>query len=63
MKRDRWSDEETNDPLYAGDRNFYKVELWTEDEQHIIDLLYAGNNLIKPATSCGSSSSNVRMPI
>jgi hypothetical protein len=28
-----WSDEETNDPLYADDRNFYKVELWTRDDQ------------------------------
>ena len=43
----RWSDEETTDPLYADDRNFYKVELWTEDEQHILDLLYAGSNLDK----------------
>ena len=25
---DDWSSEETNDPLYADDRNFYKVELW-----------------------------------
>jgi hypothetical protein len=41
----RWSDEETASPLYADARNFYKVELWTADEQHIIDLLYAGSNL------------------
>jgi hypothetical protein len=26
-----WSDEETRDPLYADDRNFYKVEKWTRD--------------------------------
>ena len=24
-----WSDEETNDPLVADVRNFYKVEKWT----------------------------------
>jgi hypothetical protein len=30
---ERWSDEETDDPLYADRRNFYKVEKWTEDEQ------------------------------
>jgi hypothetical protein len=42
-----WSDEETASPAYADERNFYKVELWTVDEQHIIDLLYAGNNLEK----------------
>jgi hypothetical protein len=26
-----WSDEETNDPLVADVRNFYKVEKWTQD--------------------------------
>jgi hypothetical protein len=26
-----WSDEETNNPLLADDRNFYNVEKWTED--------------------------------
>jgi hypothetical protein len=26
-----WSDETTDDPLYADDRNFYKVEKWTKD--------------------------------
>ena len=26
-----WSDEETNDPLVADVRNFYKVEKWTRD--------------------------------
>jgi hypothetical protein len=25
------SDEETDDPLRADDRNFYKVEKWTRD--------------------------------
>jgi hypothetical protein len=28
---DDWSDEETFDPLYADDRNFYKVEKWSRD--------------------------------
>jgi hypothetical protein len=42
-----WSDEETNDPLYADDRNFYKVEVWSRDGMHINALLYAGNNLDK----------------
>jgi hypothetical protein len=40
-----WSEEETSDPLYADDGNFYKVELWTKDRQHVLRLLYAGNNL------------------
>ena len=43
----KWSDEETDDPLYADDRNFYKVELWTKDEQQIQRMLFAGSNLDK----------------
>jgi hypothetical protein len=39
-----WS-EEGSDPLYADDRNLYKIELWTNDRQHVLRLLYAGNNL------------------
>ena len=27
----KWSDEETDEPLIADDRNFYKVEKWTKD--------------------------------
>ena len=26
-----WSDEETDNPFYADDRNFYKLEKWTRD--------------------------------
>jgi hypothetical protein len=40
-----WSDEETDNPLYADDRNFYKVEKWTRDAMQVDRLLYAGNNL------------------
>ena len=42
-----WSDEETNDPLVADVRNFYKVEKWTRDGMKVDGLLYAGNNLDK----------------
>jgi hypothetical protein len=42
---DDWSDEETFDPLYADDRNLYKVEKWSRDGQEVDHLLYAGNNL------------------
>jgi len=42
-----WSDEETTSPLYADDRNFYKVEAWTDDELHVGRLLYAGSSLGK----------------
>ena len=39
------SDEETDDPLRADDRNFYKVEKWTRDGTKVDSLLYAGNSL------------------
>jgi len=42
-----WSDEETADPLYADDRNFYKVEKWIKDGTKVDSLPYAGNNLDK----------------
>ena len=31
----RWSDDETDNPLLADDRNFYKVEKWTKDGSKI----------------------------
>lgn len=40
-----WSDEETDNPIHADDRNFYKVEQWTDDDLHVARLLYAGNRL------------------
>jgi hypothetical protein len=40
-------DEETNDPVVADVRNFYKVEKWTQDGMKVDSLLYAGNNLSK----------------
>jgi hypothetical protein len=43
----RWSDDETDEPLYADHRNFYKVEKWTKDGSKIERMLYAGNNLDK----------------
>jgi hypothetical protein len=44
---DDWSNEETNDPLVADVRNFYKVEKWTRDGMRVDSLFYAGNNLDK----------------
>ena len=44
-----WSNEETNDPLVADARNFYKVEKWTRDGMKVDNLLYGGNNLDKAA--------------
>jgi hypothetical protein len=33
--------------LVANRRNFFKVELWTRDGQHVERLLFASNNLDK----------------
>jgi hypothetical protein len=41
------SDEETNEPLIADDRNYYKVEKWTKDGTKVDHMLYAGSNLDK----------------
>jgi hypothetical protein len=46
-RRAEWIDEETDNPLLADDRNYYKVEKWTRDGMKVEDLLYAGNNLDK----------------
>ena len=45
-----WSDEETDNPLRADDRNFYKVEKWSKDGLHVEAMIYAGNNLDKART-------------
>ena len=42
-----WSDEETDDPVYADRRNFYKVEKWSRDGLRVELMLYAGNDLDK----------------
>ena len=42
-----WSNEETENPLLADDRNFSKVEKWTKDGAKIDRMFYAGNNLDK----------------
>ena len=40
-----WSEETTDDPVYADRRNFYKVEKWSRDGLRVELMLYAGNNL------------------
>jgi hypothetical protein len=44
---DDWSSEETDSPLYADMRNFYKVEKWTRDGMKVDRQLYAANSLGK----------------
>ena len=41
------SDEETNEPLIADYRNYYKMEKWTKDGSKFERMLYAGSNLDK----------------
>jgi hypothetical protein len=40
-------DEETDEPLIANDRNYFKVEKWTKDGSKVERLLYAGNSLLR----------------
>jgi hypothetical protein len=47
MSEDDWSNEETDDPIYADERNFYMVEKLTKDGKQVDRLLYASNNLDK----------------
>jgi len=42
-----WSDEETDDLLYADRRNFYKVEKWSKDGIRVVELPFAGTSLDK----------------
>ena len=46
-----WSDEETEEPLIADHRNFYKVEKWTKDGQRVVEMLFAGSSLDKAGRS------------
>ena len=42
-----WAGEQIDNPLYVGERSFYKVEKWTRDGSKVDSLLYAGNDLDK----------------
>jgi hypothetical protein len=44
---ERWSEEETNNPVYADTRNFLKVEEWTTGDLHVARLIYVGNRIDK----------------
>ena len=44
---DDCSHEETVDPLHADRRNFYKVEKFSRDGQHVNEMLFAGNSLAR----------------
>jgi hypothetical protein len=38
-----WSERQADDPHYADEHNFYKVEEWSRDDQHIVVMLDAGS--------------------
>jgi hypothetical protein len=40
-------DESTDNPLFADQRDFYKVEKWTKDGTKVDRMLYAGSSLDK----------------
>jgi hypothetical protein len=42
-----WCEEETDNPLVADHRNFYKLGKWTKDGGKVDRLLYAGTDLEK----------------
>jgi hypothetical protein len=42
-----WAIEETDNSLYADERNFYKFEKWSKDDQCIECMLWAGNSIEK----------------
>jgi hypothetical protein len=39
--------EETDEPLVADHRNYYKVEKWTKDGAKVDSMLWAGSSLAK----------------
>jgi hypothetical protein len=47
MSEDDRSSDETDDPIYADQRNFYMVEKLTKDGKQVDRLLYASNNFDK----------------
>ena len=44
---DQWSDEQRDDPQYADQRDFYKVEKWSRDGMRIEQMIYADSSLGK----------------
>ena len=57
-----WSDEETDDPLHADRRNFYKVEVWSRDWLRVELMLYAGTVSAEPARCSRARSDVARAP-
>lgn len=59
---DDWTHEQTDNPEFADQRNFYKLEKWTKDGSNVDQLLYAVNDLDKARELFGEAVSH-RPPI
>ena len=59
----KWSDDETDQPLIADDRNFYKVEKWTKDGTKVDHMLYASSNLEKAHDTAIKHRPRIRLTI
>jgi hypothetical protein len=60
---EHWSEEQTDDPHYADQRNFYKVEKWSRDSMYIEEMLYAGSNLDRARAIFASTVERLRLTI
>ena len=58
-----WSEEETDDPVYAARRNFYKVEKWSREAQQPSDLAIAVAAVLPPPHSARRSETCSRIRI
>jgi hypothetical protein len=45
LGRAAFDEETTTNPHYADQRNFFKVQKWSRDGMHIVELHYAGSSL------------------
>jgi hypothetical protein len=47
---------ETDDPIEADRRGFYKVERWDKDELHVVEMVHASNDLGRPQSVFASET-------
>jgi hypothetical protein len=59
MPNDDWSHEETDDPLHADRRNFYKVEKWSRDGQRMRNCCSLGTLKSRSSQVVGGIAENI----
>ena len=59
----KWSDEETDEPLIADHRDFYKVRNEPKDGSKIERMLYAGSNLDKAREAAIKRRPRIRLTV